>query len=70
VRASIHTLGGFSGHAGQDDLLRWFASLAPAKPRLYLTHGEDNARQALARMIDEKFQVKAACPGLGEIIDC
>jgi metallo-beta-lactamase family protein len=24
VRASVHTLGGFSAHAGQDDLVRWF----------------------------------------------
>jgi Cft2 family RNA processing exonuclease len=28
VRASIRTLGGFSAHAGQDDLVQWFARMA------------------------------------------
>ena len=30
--AKIHTLGGFSAHAGQMDLLRWFDAIAPSKP--------------------------------------
>ncbi len=45
VKARIHTLGGFSSHAGQEDLLAWFDALAPAGPRLVLTHGEDHARE-------------------------
>lgn len=34
VRAQVHTLNGLSGHAGQSDLLRWFATLANDKPRV------------------------------------
>src|SRR4030095_4022016 len=34
VRASIHTIGGFSAHAGQTDLLKWFGSVAPSRPRV------------------------------------
>jgi predicted metal-dependent RNase len=34
-------MGGLSGHAGQDDLVRWFDSLAASRPRVILTHGED-----------------------------
>ena len=41
VRATTHTFGGLSGHAGQSDLLEWIGSLAPAHPRILLTHGED-----------------------------
>ena len=38
VNASIHTIGGFSAHADQDDLLRW---LKPTKnARVYMVHGE------------------------------
>src|SRR4029434_1652787 len=33
VKAQVHSLGGFSAHAGQTDLLRWFSSIASAKPR-------------------------------------
>jgi metallo-beta-lactamase family protein len=69
VKAGIHTLGGFSAHAGQTDLLTWFSSLAEARPRVYLTHGEDAARTVLARKILERFDLKAAMPGLREVIE-
>lgn len=38
------SLGGFGAHAGQTDLLRWFSAIAPSKPRVVLTHGEDKKR--------------------------
>jgi len=69
VRASIHTLGGFSAHAGQDDLVQWFASMAPTRPQLILAHGEDRARQALARRIESAHGIRARCPDLGDVIE-
>jgi metallo-beta-lactamase family protein len=69
VRASIHTLGGFSAHAGQDDLVRWFASMAPSRPELILAHGEDRAREALARRIGSEHGIQARRPGLGDVIE-
>lgn len=69
VRASVHTIGGLSGHAGQSDLLRWFDSLSSSRPRVILTHGEDRARQTLGRLIQERFQLQAEFPGLGEVIE-
>jgi metallo-beta-lactamase family protein len=68
VRAQIHTMGGFSAHADQADLLRWFEPLAAHKPRLYLTHGEDDARQPLQQLIKDKFQIEAGLPAIGEEI--
>lgn len=69
VRAKIATLGGFSAHAGQTDLVKWYASLANAKPRLVLTHGEDPPRAALAALLKTRFNVDAARPGRGATID-
>jgi metallo-beta-lactamase family protein len=69
VRASIHTLGGFSAHAGQDELVQWFAGMAPGRPELILAHGEDAARQALARRIESEHGVRARCPDLGDVIE-
>jgi metallo-beta-lactamase family protein len=69
VRASIRTMGGLSGHAGQRDLVHWFDSLAPSRPRTILTHGEDKARDALRRIIADKHQITAECPGLGEVLE-
>jgi metallo-beta-lactamase family protein len=40
VNASIHTLGGFSAHASQSQLLDWINNFSKPQPRLYLIHGE------------------------------
>jgi metallo-beta-lactamase family protein len=68
VKARIHTLGGFSAHAGQTDLLAWFESLAPARPRVVLTHGEEDARVALAKKIQERHGLRSALPAIGETL--
>ncbi|GAA5514299.1 ribonuclease TTHA0252 [Deinococcus carri] len=38
VRAQVHTIGGFSAHADQDDLLAFLSSTG--SPRVWLIHGE------------------------------
>jgi metallo-beta-lactamase family protein len=68
VKAQIHTLGGFSAHAGQTDLLSWFSAIAPDKPRVVLTHGEDWQRQMLAQRIQQRFKLKSTLPRMGETI--
>lgn len=69
VKADIHTLGGFSAHAGQKDLLGWFSAMANARPKVFLTHGEDAARQALATEIQNRFLLKSTLPSLGDTIE-
>jgi metallo-beta-lactamase family protein len=68
VRAQVHTLGGFSAHAGQTDLLKWLEPLAPARPRIVLTHGENGPRAALAREIAKRHNLTPLLPALGEEI--
>lgn len=68
VRARIHSLSGFSAHAGQSDLLRWLGAVADQKPRVVLTHGEEEARTALRTRIQEAFGLEAQCPMLGDSI--
>ena len=65
--ARVHTLGGFSAHARQKDLLAWFSAVAPSKPRQVLTHGEDKARRALSAEIRKRFEVSSYLPRRGEI---
>jgi metallo-beta-lactamase family protein len=69
VKAQVHTLGGFSAHAGQTDLLTWFSAIAPSKPRVVLTHGEDEQRHELAKKIQQRFKLKSTLPGMGETIE-
>lgn len=66
VRAGVHTLGGFSAHAGQSDLLRWFGAMAGSRPRVAVCHGEDKARTALAGLLRRQYGVETTLPTLGE----
>lgn len=68
VRAMIHTMGGFSAHAGQTDLLDWLGALAPCRPRVIVTHGETNNQYALAQKIHDAYQLTVEIPKIGDAI--
>jgi len=67
VKAQIHTLGGFSAHAGQSDLLNW-ASHFTSKPRFYLVHGEVENMEKLSAALWKKHQISAEIPAPQSII--
>ena len=69
VKAKVHTLGGFSAHAGQTDLMHWFNIVAPVKPRVILTHGEDDQRAALAKLIQKRHRLPSKLPTMNETIE-
>lgn len=69
VKASVHTLGGFSAHADQNGLLDWIGAMAGSKPRVILTHGEDRARSTLGRLIRSRHGLKSEIPRLGETVE-
>jgi metallo-beta-lactamase family protein len=69
VRAQIHKLGGFSAHAGQTDLLKWFNSLAPSRPRVVLTHGEEKSRVPLDKIIRHRYGLEPFLPQFGDSIE-
>ncbi|MCB1127570.1 MAG: MBL fold metallo-hydrolase, partial [Verrucomicrobiae bacterium] len=68
VKANIRSLGGFSAHAAQKDLLAWFDCLAPARPRLVLTHGEKRSREGLRDVIRKRHGIEAELPDYGETL--
>ncbi|MCC5725782.1 MBL fold metallo-hydrolase, partial [Klebsiella pneumoniae] len=68
VKAQIHTLGGFSAHAGQSQLLDWVAHFAH-RPALYLIHGEREKMEALQGAIRERLDWDAEIPEPGERIE-
>ncbi|HXY05340.1 MAG TPA: MBL fold metallo-hydrolase [Burkholderiaceae bacterium] len=51
VRASIHTINGFSAHADRDELLDWHTQIRPA--RTFLVHGEEDVMQAFAALLHD-----------------
>ena len=69
IKANVHTLGGFSAHAGQTALMKWFAPLGKSKPRVFLTHGEDRGRDALGKLINKEHGIKVDKPILGQVVE-
>ncbi|MDP3846559.1 MAG: MBL fold metallo-hydrolase [Pseudomonas sp.] len=67
VKAKIHTLGGFSAHAGQSQLLDWVKHFEH-HPELYLVHGELEKMQALQQVLHEKLNWIANIAEPGEQI--
>jgi metallo-beta-lactamase family protein len=56
VRARIYTIGGFSAHAGQNELLAWHG--ATGNPDYtFLVHGDEEAMQAFAKRLENTHVV-------------
>lgn len=68
VRATIETLGGFSAHAGQKELIEWAANFEP-KPRLILIHGENDSLEALSTKLQEEHGISSEIPSQGGSIE-
>jgi metallo-beta-lactamase family protein len=69
VRLSVHTINGLSGHAGQGDLVQWVGSIAPARPRLFITHGEEKARRTLGGILAARHGLDPGYPGIGDVLE-
>lgn len=71
VRAKIVEIGGYSAHADQAALVRWLSSLHKQNPeerlqKIFLTHGEAPAAEALSRKIEEILGIPTVIPMEGE----
>ena len=54
VKASIHTLSGYSAHADQNMLVNWVNSMPQPPGKITLVHGEPHAQRALAKALEAK----------------
>ena len=65
VKAKVHTLGGFSAHAGQSELIDWVKHF-DHRPELYLVHGELEKMLILQQELKRKLDWTATIPEPGE----
>ncbi|SBW09465.1 Metallo-beta-lactamase family protein [uncultured delta proteobacterium] len=63
VKAKIFTIGGFSAHAGQSQLLAWVEKFTHPEMTVVLIHGEEKAQTVLSGLIEERFGLKVVIPG-------
>lgn len=66
VKARVHTIGGFSAHAGQSELLAWAKAIG-GQPQFYLVHGEPEAQLVLQQEL-EALGINALIPAKGDSI--
>ena len=67
VKANVETLGGFSAHAGQSELIEWISHFEN-NPRVILVHGEAKALDTLANELWEQKSIQTEIPILGQNI--
>ncbi len=65
VQASVHTLGGFSAHAGRADLLEWIGGFTN-KPSVFVVHGEEETSLAFRDQLKTTLGLNAVVPRIGE----
>jgi metallo-beta-lactamase family protein len=68
VRARIWTIGGFSAHGDQKELLAWLSELK-SSPTVFVTHGEESAALTFAGLVRERYGVTTYVPELGQQFD-
>ena len=64
IFTQVTTLGGFSAHGDQEDLLHWYSGL-PGRPDVWLVHGEAEGAEGLrAALTARGVTAQVARPGL------
>jgi metallo-beta-lactamase family protein len=69
VKARIWTIGGFSAHAGQSQLLEWLDNFQNKNMPVFLIHGEPSAQDLFASLVREKLKFKVSIPDYLEEIN-
>lgn len=55
IRAKIWQIGGYSAHAGQQDLVRFASGMRQPPKKIHLVHGEHDAKLALQQALQAKL---------------
>ena len=67
VRIRVHTIGGLSAHADQQDLVDWYGAFE-GRPPVYLVHGEPDAQRPLVRRLKSELKAPASIAERGQTI--
>lgn len=65
VRAKVYTIGGFSAHADQKELLEWIASFT-SRPEVFIVHGEETTALDFEKVVQEKLGLVTHVPHRGD----
>jgi metallo-beta-lactamase family protein len=68
VRAKVYTIGGFSAHADQRELIDWLRAFT-THPRVFIVHGEEESALAFEETVRSELGLATAVPQPGEAFE-
>ncbi len=68
VKARVWTIGGFSAHGDQKELLMWLSGFR-SKPTVFVTHGEEQASLTFADLVRKQYGFTVQVPEQGQTFD-
>ena len=68
IRAKIYTIGGFSAHADQKELLEWLGTFTN-KPKVFIVHGEESVSLDFEHIVQERLALETHVPYRGEEVE-
>jgi metallo-beta-lactamase family protein len=69
VLAEVANLKGLSGHGDAKEMVHWLSQVSPPPRRIFLTHGEADAAEALAAKITNERGFPTYVPSMGETVE-
>jgi len=69
IRAEVAQLDSLSAHADRDELLAWIGALPSAPQRVFVTHGEPVAADALRQAIGERHRWPCSVPEYRDAVE-
>lgn len=69
IKAKVYTLGGFSAHAGQQQLLGWIGRMYQPQMEVLLVHGEEKAQEVFSKLIQQKYGLTVYIPSYLEQLE-
>ena len=65
----MHTLGGFSAHADQQDLTYWLRSFGKSPRKVFLVHGDNDVIEEFAAHVKKNLSLETYAPQLCEEVE-
>jgi len=65
VKARIYTLGGFSAHADQSELIQWLSCFKTG-PEVFINHGEGETSSVFSEVVRERLNLETIIPSIGD----
>ena len=69
VNAEVYNVEGFSGHADKNGLLNWLKGFKEKPCRLFIVHGEGQAKEDFAKEVEQQLGIECIIPEYNEVYE-